>query len=193
MRSVIASPAAVLAATVLPATVLLGFAATAVAGDFALTSPSLADRGRLPKAQVYDQLGCKGDNVSPALSWHDVPSGTRSFAVTVYDEDARNGSGWWHWTVLNLPPDTRRLEAGAGSPNGPLPRGAVQLRNDYGGFGYGGPCPPPGDKPHHYLVTVYALKTPQVDVSAKTSADAAQRLIRHDEIGRAQLTVHFGR
>jgi len=51
---------------------------------------------------VLNGFGCKGENVSPALSWKGAPAGTKSFALQGYDPDAPTGSGFWHWTVYNI-------------------------------------------------------------------------------------------
>lgn len=102
-------------------------------------------------------FGCTGENKSPHLKWSPAPSGTKSFAVTCYDPDAPTGSGFWHWLVVNIPPDVTELSLGAGNKGGALPKGALQTRTDYGFAGYGGPCPPEGDHPHRYLFTVYAV------------------------------------
>ena len=98
-------------------------------------------------AQVFSGFGCTGRNISPALKWTNAPAAAKSFAVTVYDPDAPTGSGWWHWLLFNLPAATSELKAGAGTPqNALLPKGAVQSVTDYGKPGYGGACPPVGDK-----------------------------------------------
>lgn len=116
---------------------------TGSAYAFDLTSPSFPPGKSFTVAQTYHGFGCVGISRSPALAWHDVPRGTRSFAVTLYDPDAPTGSGWWHWMVVDLPTSARGLPADAGSPDARLlPAGAVQIRNDFGSFGYGGPCPP---------------------------------------------------
>ncbi|MBU1692704.1 MAG: YbhB/YbcL family Raf kinase inhibitor-like protein [Verrucomicrobia bacterium] len=95
-----------------------------------------------------------GDNLSPPLSWSQVPEGTRSIAVLCDDPDAPVGD-WVHWVLFNLPPDTAKLEEGipAGAS---LPNGAMQGVNDYSENGYHGPWPPPG-RPHRYVFKVYAL------------------------------------
>src|ERR1700733_8220216 len=78
--------------------------AQAAGSAFRLQSPTVAPNSTLSNDQVYSGFGCSGKNISPALSWSGAPSGTKSFAITVYDPDAPTGSGWWHWVVYNIPP-----------------------------------------------------------------------------------------
>ena len=74
---------------------------------------------------------------------------------SVYDPDAPTGSGFWHWVVFNIPASTTSIPKNAGDVKAKLmPEGAIQSRTDYGADGYGGMCPPKGDKPHHYTLTV---------------------------------------
>ena len=70
---------------------------------FALSSSSLQDGGTVPDKHVFSSFGCTGGNLSPELHWSGAPHETKSFALTVYDPDAPTGSGWWHWTVVNIP------------------------------------------------------------------------------------------
>ena len=122
---------------------------------FTLTSDDFNDGGVLPDAQVY----AKG-NTSPHLAWSGAPEGTKSFAITCYDPDAPTGSGFWHWTVANIPADVRALAAG-----GPLPTGAVEGRTDFGTPGFGGAAPPAGHGPHRYVFTVFAVDVEALDVT----------------------------
>ena len=78
-------------------------AGAAQAAGFTLTSPTIKPGSMLTEAQVFKGFGCEGKNTSPALKWSGAPSGTKSYAVTVYDPDAPTGSGWWHWVVYNIP------------------------------------------------------------------------------------------
>ena len=80
---------------------------------FTLTSTGFADGGPLPDAQVQ----AKG-NRSPQLRWSGAPAGTKSFAITCFDPDAPTGSGFWHWTVANIPTGVTELAEGAAVPSG---------------------------------------------------------------------------
>ena len=158
-----------------------------------LTSPDLSDGGRIAEAQVFNEFGCKGGNISPALAWSGAPTGTQSFALLVHDPDAPTGSGWWHWIVYDIPAGTTSLPAGAGDPQKKLmPAAAVGGRNDYGAMGYGGPCPPPG-KPHHYHFQLYALKVAKLDVPAHASAALIGFSVRAQALAQAELVGLYGR
>jgi len=113
---------------------------------FTVVSNSFKDGDYLSKDFILSAdfgFGCAGGNTSPHLKWSDAPAGTKSFAITCYDPDAPTGSGFWHWLVVNIPPDLSELAEGAGSAGGAMPGGALQTRTDFGAPGYGGPCPPP--------------------------------------------------
>jgi Raf kinase inhibitor-like YbhB/YbcL family protein len=166
----------------------------AVAGGFTLSSPQVKEGQPLAMEQVFNRFGCSGGNVSPELKWAGAPEGTKSFALTVYDPDAPTGSGWWHWVAFNLPAATAGLPQGAGNPQADLvPAGAVQSRTDFNAPGYGGPCPPPGDKPHRYRFVIHALKVDKLPLGADVPAAMVGFYIGRNELARAELTGTYGR
>ena len=165
-------------------------ASLAEAAGLKLASPDLA-AGQFAPRFIYDQSGCTGGNVSPALAWSDAPVGIRSFAVTIFDPDAPTGRGWWHWVVYDIPATARSLPQDAGAASGSnLPQGARQTANDFGGPGYGGPCPPPGS-PHRYVFTLYALDAASI-AAGSGPAEVAARLKPH-ALAEASFTVSCGR
>lgn len=113
---------------------------------FALTS-----QGFGPQQAIPPRYTCDGENLSPPLAWNGAPEGTVTFALTVDDLDA---GGFAHWVILDIRGDATGLPEGVGVDR---PRdGATHGRNDFGRFGYGGPCPPP-DGAHRYRFRLYAL------------------------------------
>jgi len=114
-----------------------------------VTSTAFTHGGAIPV--LYS---CDGDDISPPISWSDVPAGTQSFALICDDPDAIGT--WVHWVVYNIPGDATGLPYDV--PDGKtLPGGGMHGKNSWGDRGYGGPCPPTGS--HHYVFTVYALDT----------------------------------
>jgi len=161
---------------------------------FKLASSDISPNGPIAMEQVFNGFGCSGQNISPELKWSGAPAETKSFAILVHDPDApTGGAGWWHWVVVNIPAGTTGLRKDAGTSDGSaLPAGAVQVATDFGSPGWGGPCPPVGDKPHRYNFTLYALKTDRIDVQGAT-ASLAGYMVNAQAIARAKLTGKFGR
>jgi len=174
---------------------LAGFAGgSALAGDFAITSPSVSEGATIGEKHLFAGFGCTGGNKSPELTWTDAPADTKSFAVIVYDPDAPTGSGWWHWVVFNIPAGTTGLKEGAGDAKGAmLPPGSVQSVTDFGQPGFGGPCPPAGDKPHRYIFTVHALKLEKLPLEPGASGAMVGFFLGQNTIAKASVTGLYGR
>jgi Raf kinase inhibitor-like YbhB/YbcL family protein len=162
--------------------------------QFVLSSNEFAPNGTIQMEQVFGGFGCTGSNISPSLAWSGAPEGTKSFALLVHDPDApTGGAGWWHWLVINIPANVSSLAKDAGKGDGSnLPSGTVQVVTDFGSPGWGGPCPPVGDKPHRYNFTVYALGVDHLDVGG-ASASLAGYMVNGNALGKATLTGIFGR
>ena len=162
--------------------------------SFALESSDVADGQQMSDAQVYNGFGMTGQNISPHLRWHGFPAETKSFAVTCFDPDAPTGSGFWHWLVVNIPPNVTELALDAGNPkSGKLPKGALQTRTDFGAPGYGGPCPPAGDHPHRYFFTVFAVSTDALPVKADTSAAVIGFQLNFNTLAKAAIVGLYKR
>jgi Raf kinase inhibitor-like YbhB/YbcL family protein len=157
---------------------------------FTVTSNSFKDGDYLAKAHILSAefgFGSDGNNKSPHLAWTGAPAGTKSFAVTCFDPDAPTGSGFWHWLVVNIPPNVSELALDAGNPKAPkLPAGALQTRTDFGAPGYGGPAPPPGH-PHRYLFTVFAVGVDRLQATEDTSAAVIGFQLNFNTLAKAAL------
>ncbi|MCU7843758.1 MAG: YbhB/YbcL family Raf kinase inhibitor-like protein [Candidatus Thiodiazotropha sp. (ex Monitilora ramsayi)] len=174
--------------------IYLSSTAMVSASEFLVTSPQIKAGDNIVNEQVFNGFGCQGGNISPSLHWKNPPTGTKSFAVTVYDPDAPTGSGWWHWVAFNIPADVRSLPEGAGSSeNKRMPMGSIQSRTDFGKPGYGGPCPPAGDEAHRYKFTVYALKTDQLPLDESAPAAMVGFYLHQNMLEKAVLEAKYGR
>ena len=146
---------------------------------FTLTSNDFKDGDVLPDAHVQ----AKG-NTSPHLAWSGAPEGTKSFAITLFDPDAPTGSGFWHWTVANIPASDSEIPTG-----GPVPSGAVEGRTDYGAPGFGGAAPPPGHGPHRYIFTVFAVDVESLPVTPEDSGAKYGFNLHFHTLAKASITA----
>ncbi|MFF7971024.1 YbhB/YbcL family Raf kinase inhibitor-like protein [Streptomyces sp. NPDC007905] len=149
-------------------------------GRLTVTSSAYTDGGTIPR-----RFTCDGENVSPPLALSGVPAHTASLALLLQDPDAPRGT-FTHWLVWDIDPHTGRLASGG------RPQGARQGRNGFGKTGYGGPCPPRGDRPHRYVLTVYATdRSPGLAPDAGP-ADFLRALYGHT-LATGTLTGRYGR
>lgn len=147
--------------------------------SFTVTSTDVTDGQPLQD----DQVAALGNDVSPQLSWSDVPEGTRSFVVTCYDPDAPTPSGYWHWVLVDLPAEVTSLDTGAASAD--LPGNAFHVRNDGGDAGFGGAAPPEGDHVHRYYFVVHAVSEESLGVTADASPAVVSFHLAFKTLGRA--------
>ncbi len=195
-----------------------------------LHSPNFADGERIPAECAFavpdpDEHIAFSDNRNPGLEWVDVPERTRSFALLCVDRDVPsvpddvNKEGrvvpadlprveFVHWVLVDIPADVRRIEEGAFSRGGPVPRGKEGRHdgpregvNDYTGWfagdpdmegtyrGYDGPCPPWNDSiVHHYTFTLYALDVESLPVTGNFTAADVRKAMEGHVLAEASLT-----
>jgi len=140
--------------------------------DMILTSTNFQDQGTIP-----DKHTCAGNDVSPALNWANVPSGTKGLALIVDDPDAPDPANprmtWVHWVIYNIPASTDALAEGIKD----LPEGTMEGLNDWKQTGYRGPCPPIGR--HRYFHKLYALDILLPDLKTPTKARLEKAMEGH--------------
>jgi len=150
--------------------------------------------GQATKTQVFNGFGCTGENISPQLSWENVPAGTKSFAITMYDPDAPTGAGFWHWVVFDIPANTKEIISNAGNVSKNLmPAGVIQSLTSFGANGYGGPCPPEGHGFHQYIFTVHALKTDKLGLDKNTNPELVGYYLWLNTIEKASIVMYYKR
>jgi Raf kinase inhibitor-like YbhB/YbcL family protein len=153
-----------------------------------ISSSAFKDGEKIPIQYVMPGAG--GKNVSIPLAWTNVPSGTRSFALSMVDPHpvAQN---WGHWLVINIPSNVTVIEEGASRKK--MPAGSLELKNSFGDIGYGGPQPPKGTGDHPYVVTIYALNVEKLDLGVGTSLPAFKKVLEGKIIGTVSITGKYGR
>jgi Raf kinase inhibitor-like YbhB/YbcL family protein len=154
-------------------------------GSFTVTSTDVADGKPLSDDHAF-----AGGNTSPQLSWSGFPAETKAFVVSCFDPDAPVVSGFWHWTLVNLPVTVTELPTGAGTTER-LDNGAFHVRNDFGSKSYGGAAPPPGDQVHRYYFVVHAIDVEALDVDADTSPTVVGFNLAFHTLARATLTPTY--
>lgn len=152
------------------------------AKNFKLFSSDVEAGKQITENQYTNTFGCSGKNERPNLSWDGAPKNTKSFAVTFYDKDAPTGSGFWHWTVYNIPANTTNI-----NPN-TLPEGTVNANTDIGKPGFFGPCPPKG-RTHNYVYTLHALDVEKINLAKEATSAYVRFNINAHTIDKTTLSI----
>lgn len=161
---------------------------------FKLSSPAFADDATLPLKYAGGTLcgkDSRGGNTSPPLVWVNPPAGTKSFALVMIDPDGRRGLGSVHWVAYNIPASRTGLQDGEGGA--PPPADITPGKNSRGTAGYTGPCGPPVDAPHHYIIDVLALDLALGALAAGLDRDQLLQAIAGHSLGPASLVVRYRR
>jgi Raf kinase inhibitor-like YbhB/YbcL family protein len=162
----------------------------ASASTFTLETSAFLNGGGMPSTDAAAANHCGGRNLSPPLRLSGYPGGTRSFAIVVVDTDGGAGRGFVHWVAYGLARGTTVLPPGLGSQASPAFVGGT---NSPGTTLYFGPCPPPGDPPHHYVFTAYALDLgPAVLPPRLSRADLLKAIAAHT-LAQASITGTYAR
>ena len=142
-----------------------------------------------PNMDIPAEYTCDGADQSPDIEWAGLPTGTKSVAVICEDPDAPGGI-FTHWVIFDIPASEAGL--GKSSPKtATIATGARQGKNDFGGIGYGGPCPPRGSR-HRYLFRIYALDT-MLDLPSGSSRSEVEGMIKTHLIGEGSLGCSYSR
>jgi Raf kinase inhibitor-like YbhB/YbcL family protein len=159
---------------------------------FTLTSPAIQDNGTLATKNACSDKqrspNCVGDNISPPLSWSNVPEGTKSFALLLFDPEGRAPTGVSHMVVYGIPADVKGFAEGELSKPSEKFVGGKSTMNQ--GI-YFGPGTPPNTDWHHYTWTIVATdldpKTLQPGMTREELAAALKDHVR----GSAGLITRF--
>jgi Raf kinase inhibitor-like YbhB/YbcL family protein len=139
-------------------------------------------------ATLSSTYTCDEDDISPGISWEEVPAGTQSMALIMDDPDAP-GRTFVHWVIYNIPASRSGLPSGV-AKNNTLDDGSLQGKNDFGKIGYGGPCPPSG-KPHRYVFKVYALDT-ELDLKSGATKSQLEAAMKGHILAQGEMVGTYG-
>lgn len=155
-----------------------------------VTSSSFADGTTIPKAQAGEGAGCgNGKGVAPQVAWSGLPAGTKSVAVFIFDPDGAKGLGVSHWVVYNVAAERGEIKQGEAQADA---SGITVGKNVSGAAAYRGMCPPAGDLPHHYSMTVVATDVAPGTLPAGLSRDELQAALKGHALGGQSVVGLYG-
>lgn len=148
-----------------------------------LTSTEFKQGGMIPR-----KFTCDGENISPELSWNNIPDSTKSLAIITEDPDAPMKT-WIHWVIFNIPPSIHKLPEHVPTLK-KLESGALQGTNDFRNIGFGGPCPPSGT--HRYFFKIYALDS-MLSLKAGSTKPELEKAMKSHILAEGELMGRYTR
>jgi Raf kinase inhibitor-like YbhB/YbcL family protein len=189
MKGIIATP--LMTGGFLAASLLIAPLARA-ADVFTLSSPALQDNGTLATKNACSDKqrtpNCVGENISPPLAWSNVPDGTKSFALLLFDPEGRAPAGVSHMVVYGIPADVKGFAEGELSKPSEKFVGGKNLM----GVGiYFGPGTPPNTDWHHYTFTLVATDLDPKALQPGLTRDELAKALEGHAKGSAGLVTRF--
>lgn len=160
------------------------------AAPMTVSSSAFSENAVIPPVHGGNAPNCGGQGVSPPVAWSGLPAGTRSVAIFMFDPDGAMGLGVSHWVAYNIAADRGQLRQGEGQKDGP---GITVGKNVTGEAAYRGPCPPVGDTPHHYIVTVVATDLESGALPAGLTRDELMAALKGHARGGASVMGRYSR
>jgi Raf kinase inhibitor-like YbhB/YbcL family protein len=167
------------------------FPAAYAADPFMITSSAFNDGTPLSKKHAGNNKAnpnCIGENVSPPLSWANPPAGTKSYALTMVDPEARGGLGVNQWVAYGIPVSVAGFAEGE---VGQLSPKYVGGKGTNGFAYYNGPCTPRG-APHHYVFTLIATDLEPTELPPGLTRDELLAKLNGHTKGATGLVGLFG-
>jgi Raf kinase inhibitor-like YbhB/YbcL family protein len=167
-------------------------AAPGYAAPFDITSSALQDGGMLVKknaGNISTNKNCDGESVSPPLAWSNPPANTKSYAIIMLDPVGRGGLGVVHWVAYDIPASKTSLKEGEAS------KPSTDFKDGKGTAGlstYAGPCPPIGDKPHPYVITLVATDLEAGGLKPDMTRDELGAAITGHVLGATSIVTRYG-
>ena len=127
--------------------------------------------------------------MSPQVSWSNIPAGTKSVAILLFDPDGNKGLGVSHWVAYNIASDSGQLKEGAGQ----VDSAEITVGKNIGGqAAYRGACPPVGDIPHHYVMTVIASDLAPMSLPKGLSRDELLAALKGHTFNGQSVVGRYG-
>ncbi len=140
-----------------------------------LHSISFGAGGEIPSSYT-----CKGEKVSPEVSWEGAPDKAQSFVLIATDWDGPSPrlrlGNFTHWLLYNIPREVREIKSAATAAE--LAREKVEIgNNSSGAAAYMPPCPRWGR--HRYVFRLYALDIAQIHPATRDREAVMEAMTGH--------------
>lgn len=150
-------------------------------GNLVIKSSAFKNNGLIPEKHT-----CDGENVNPFIEILNAPAETKSLVLIMDDPDATGGVTWVHWLLWNMESKTHYI------PEDNVPGNALLGTTSFEKIGYGGPCPPRGNKPHRYMFKVYALDV-ELDLNEGAFKEELLKAMEGHVLDEGLITGLYGR
>lgn len=176
--------------TILTAVYAMSTLSLAQAAPMSVHSQTFTDGGTVPITMVGPGTECgNGKTQNPHVGWSNLPQGTQSIAILLFDPDAAQGQGVSHWVAYNIPASRDHLDQGEGAQTS---QNITVGPNTAGAETYRGLCPPSGDEAHHYVLTVIASDQPAGSLRSGLDRAALLAYLKGHGLGAQSIVGRYG-